>query len=107
MWSFLNAPSSPLFPDSSVERRRSRRANFCAEQTTRRCGLTEQIPAGPTITRMRELTKRHRMALIVPIYEVEQEGVYYNTAAVIDQAGNYLGKWRHSRGDGRVCPQHG
>lgn len=67
---------------------------FCAEQTTRWYGLTEQIPDGPTVKRMQELAKQHRMALIVPIYEVEQEGVYYNTAAVIDQTGNYLGKYR-------------
>ena len=30
----------------------------------------------------------------MPIYEVDSEGVYYNTAAVIDTDGNYLGKYR-------------
>src|SRR5438105_13404222 len=34
------------------------------------------------------------MALIVPVYEVEMTGVYYNTAAVIDADGRYLGKYR-------------
>ncbi len=67
---------------------------FCAEQETRWYEFTEQIPAGPTIKRMQELAKKHKMALIVPIYEVEQEGVFYNTAAVIDGGGNYLGKYR-------------
>ena len=67
---------------------------FCAEQQTRWYDSTERIPDGPTITRMRELARKHRMALIVPIYEIEQEGVYYNTAEVIDHAGNYLGKYR-------------
>src|SRR5690349_7223380 len=34
------------------------------------------------------------MVCIVPVYEVEQAGVYYNTAAVIDADGTYLGKYR-------------
>jgi beta-ureidopropionase len=67
---------------------------FCAEQQTRWYDLTEPIPDGPTIKRMQELARKHHMALIVPIYEVEQEGLYYNTAAVIDRTGTYLGKYR-------------
>ena len=34
------------------------------------------------------------MVIIVPIYEKEQAGVLYNTAAVIDADGTYLGKYR-------------
>ena len=67
---------------------------FCAEQQTRWYDMTEPIPNGPTIKRMQELAKKHRMAMIIPIYEVEQEGVYYNTAAVLDASGTYLGKYR-------------
>jgi N-carbamoylputrescine amidase len=67
---------------------------FCAEQETKWYEFTEQIPGGPTIKRMQELAKKHGMALVVPIYEIEQEGIFYNTAAVIDRAGNYLGKYR-------------
>jgi beta-ureidopropionase len=67
---------------------------FCAEQQTRWYDFTEPIPDGPTIKRMQELAKKHRMAMIVPIYEVEQEGVYYNTAAVLDSDGKYIGKYR-------------
>jgi N-carbamoylputrescine amidase len=67
---------------------------FCAEQQTRWYDFTEKIPDGPTIKRMQELARKHRMAIIVPIYEVENEGVYYNTAAVIDSTGTYLGKYR-------------
>jgi beta-ureidopropionase len=67
---------------------------FCAEQQTRWYDFTEPIPDGPTVKRMRDLARRHKMALIAPIYEIEQEGVYYNTAAVIDSGGNYLGKYR-------------
>ena len=34
------------------------------------------------------------MVIIVPVYEKEQAGVLYNTAAVIDADGTYLGKYR-------------
>jgi beta-ureidopropionase len=67
---------------------------FCAEQETRWYDLTEPIPDGPTIKLMQDLARKHHMALVVPIYELEQEGVYYNTAAVIDNTGKYLGKYR-------------
>ena len=67
---------------------------FCAEQNIRWYDSTEAIPAGPTIEIMRDAARRHRVALIVPIYEREQEGVYYNTAAVIHNDGSYLGKYR-------------
>ena len=43
---------------------------------------------------MQDLARQHHIALIVPVYEVEQEGVYYNTAAVIHNDGTYLGKYR-------------
>jgi N-carbamoylputrescine amidase len=67
---------------------------FCAEQQTRWYDFTEPIPDGPTIKLMQDLSRKHGVAIIVPIYEVEQAGVYYNTAAVIDRGGNYLGKYR-------------
>jgi len=67
---------------------------FCAEQTTRWYESTEEIPDGPTTKLMQELAKRHNMVIIVPIYEEDSPGVYYNTAAVIDADGTYLGKYR-------------
>src|ERR1700680_4136874 len=67
---------------------------FCAEQQTRWYELTERVPHGPTISRMQKLAKKHQMVMVVPIYEVEMTGVYYNTAAVIDADGRYLGKYR-------------
>ncbi len=67
---------------------------FCAEQDTRWYDLAEPIPDGPTIKLMQELAKKYKMVMVVPIYEVAMTGVYYNTAAVIDEHGNYLGKYR-------------
>jgi beta-ureidopropionase len=69
---------------------------FCAEQQTRWYDFTEPIPDGPTIRLMQDLARQHHVALVVPIYEIEQEGIYYNTAAVIDNTGKYLGKYRKS-----------
>jgi hypothetical protein len=43
---------------------------------------------------MQDLAKKHEMVIVVPIYEREMAGVYYNTAAVIDADGTYLGKYR-------------
>src|SRR6516165_2592328 len=67
---------------------------FCAEQETRWYELTERVPDGPTIRLMSELARKHDLVLVVPIYEVDLPGVYYNTAAVIDADGSYLGKFR-------------
>ena len=54
----------------------------------------EKIPDGPTVRLLQEVAKEHSMVIIVPIYEEEIAGVYYNTAAVIDADGKYLGKYR-------------
>lgn len=67
---------------------------FCAEQTNKWYESAERIPDGPTTQLMMELAKKHQMVIVVPIYEEEMTGVYYNTAAVIDADGRYLGKYR-------------
>ncbi len=67
---------------------------FCAEQTTKWYDFTEPVPGGPTVRLMQEEARRLHLAMIVPVYECEQEWVYYNTAAVIASDGTYLGKYR-------------
>ena len=67
---------------------------FCAEQQTRWYDAVEKIPNGPTVKLMQDVAKQHGMVIIVPIYEEEQTGIYYNSAAVIDADGKYLGKYR-------------
>ena len=67
---------------------------FCAEQQTRWYNSTEEVPDGPTMRLMRDLARQHHVAMIVPVYEREQEGVYYNTAGVINADGEFLGKYR-------------
>lgn len=67
---------------------------FCAEQKTRWYQMVEKVPEGPTTNLMQEQAKKHNMVIVVPVYEEEITGVYYNTAAVIDADGTYLGKYR-------------
>ncbi|MBI5157256.1 MAG: acyltransferase [Acidimicrobiia bacterium] len=67
---------------------------FCQVQENEYFSYTEPIPDGPTTKIMQDLAKETGMVLVVPMFEVEQEGVYYNTAAVIDADGKYLGKYR-------------
>lgn len=67
---------------------------FCAEQKTRWYELTERVPEGPTTRQMAKLAQEHRMVIVVPVYEEEITGLYFNTAAVIDADGRYLGKYR-------------
>jgi N-carbamoylputrescine amidase len=69
---------------------------FPAEQNPKWYSLTEKIPQGPTIQLMTEQAKKYSMVMIVPIYEEEITGIYYNAAAVIDADGRYLGKYRKS-----------
>jgi beta-ureidopropionase len=66
---------------------------FCPSQDPRWYDLAEAVP-GPTTETMQALARKHDMVLVVPVYEREMAGVYYNTAAVIDADGAYLGKYR-------------
>jgi beta-ureidopropionase len=67
---------------------------FCQVQDAQHYSWVERIPDGPTTKLMQETAKKYGIALIVPLYAEEQPGVYYNTAAVIDANGTYLGKYR-------------
>lgn len=49
---------------------------------------------GPIVQRFAALAKEHNMVMVLPIYEEEQPGVYYNTAVVVDADGTILGKYR-------------
>ncbi|MCH9053445.1 MAG: acyltransferase [Proteobacteria bacterium] len=54
----------------------------------------ERVPDGLTVRLMQEHAKKHAMVIVVPVFEEEMTGVYYNTAAIIDADGKYLGKYR-------------
>ncbi|MGW8378283.1 nitrilase-related carbon-nitrogen hydrolase [Streptomyces sp. ODS28] len=67
---------------------------FCQVQDAKFYEYAEAIPDGPTVRRFQELAREHGIVLVLPMYEEEQPGVLYNTAAVIDADGSYLGKYR-------------
>ena len=67
---------------------------FAAEQNTRWYKLAEKVPNGPTTKLMQSLARKYKMVMVVPIYEEEQTGEYYNTAVIIDADGKYIGKYR-------------
>jgi len=66
---------------------------FPAEQDAKWYEFAEPIP-GPLTNRMQKKAKEHGMVLIVPMYEKEMAGVYYNTSVVFDADGKMLGKYR-------------
>jgi N-carbamoylputrescine amidase len=53
----------------------------------------ESVP-GPTTERFARLAAELGIVIVLPVYEEDQPGVLYNTAAVIDADGTYLGKYR-------------
>ncbi len=66
---------------------------FCPGQDVAWYASAESVP-GPTTERMAAYAKKYNMVMIVPIFEKEKAGFLYNTAAVIDTDGTYLGKYR-------------
>jgi N-carbamoylputrescine amidase len=67
---------------------------FCQVQDAEYYSYTEPIPDGPTTKRFQSVAKELGMVLVLPMYEIVQAGQYFNTAAVIDADGTYLGKYR-------------
>ena len=66
---------------------------FCPSQDGRWYDAAEPVP-GPTTDRIAEICKKYEMVVVVPVYEKVMRGMYYNTAAVYDADGTYLGKYR-------------
>ncbi|HEY7226411.1 MAG TPA: nitrilase-related carbon-nitrogen hydrolase [Micromonosporaceae bacterium] len=66
---------------------------FCQVQDPKYYEYAESVP-GPTVERFSALAAQLGMVMVLPVYEQEQPGVLYNTAAVVDADGTYLGKFR-------------
>ena len=66
---------------------------FCQVQEAEYYEYAESIP-GPTTERFQALAAELEMVFVLPMYEQEQPGMLYNTAAVVDADGSYLGKYR-------------
>ncbi len=67
---------------------------FCPSKDLSRWADNAESVPGPTVERLSKYAAKYKMAMVIPVYEREMAGVYYNTAAVVDADGTYLGKYR-------------
>lgn len=68
---------------------------FCDTENYENFNYAEIIP-GPTTTKFQELAKELNVVIVASLFEKLDAGIYFNTAAVIDADGSYLGKYRKS-----------
>ena len=66
---------------------------FCQSENQQNFSLAETIP-GPTSLKIAELAKELEIVLIIPLFEKRTEGIYHNSAVVIDADGRIMGKYR-------------
>ena len=66
---------------------------FGIVQDTKYYEYAESVP-GPITERFQALARELDIVIVLPVYEEDQPGVLYNTAAVIDSDGQLLGKYR-------------
>ncbi len=66
---------------------------FCPSQDIKWYETAEPVP-GPTTETLGEIARKYSMVIIAPLYEKAAEGIYYNTAAVIDADGKLIGRYR-------------
>jgi N-carbamoylputrescine amidase len=66
---------------------------FCQTEDHANFALAETIP-GPSTERLGQVARKHGVVIVASLFEKRTEGLYHNTAAVIDADGSYLGKYR-------------
>ena len=66
---------------------------FCQTENLENFSLAEPIP-GPTSISFCKLAKELEIVLIVPLFEKRTEGIYHNSAIVIDADGSLLGTYK-------------
>ncbi|WP_287157618.1 carbon-nitrogen hydrolase [Chloroflexus sp.] len=66
---------------------------FCQSENHDFFALAEPVP-GPSTGRLSKLAAELQVVIVASLFEKRAEGLYHNTAAVIDADGRYLGKYR-------------
>jgi len=66
---------------------------FCQTEDHRHFDLAEPVP-GPSTTALASVAAELGVVIIASLFERRAEGLYHNTAAIIDADGAYLGKYR-------------
>jgi len=69
---------------------------FALDENPLWLGLAEDAEKGETVTRLREAAAFHKLIVIAPLYELDPTGRRFNTAVVIDEGGQLIGKYRKS-----------
>jgi len=66
---------------------------FCQREDHALFDEAEPIP-GPTVERLSEVAKEHRVTVFAPVFERRSAGLYHNTTVVLGPDGAILGKYR-------------
>ncbi|MBC8286059.1 MAG: carbon-nitrogen hydrolase [Nitrospinae bacterium] len=66
---------------------------FCQTEEAENFSLAEPLP-GPTSETLCKLAKELKVVLVVPLFEKRTQGIYHNTAIVIDADGSIAGTYR-------------
>jgi N-carbamoylputrescine amidase len=66
---------------------------FCQREDHAFFALAEPIP-GPTTEQLGQVARELGVAIVAGLFEKRAEGLYHNTAAVIDADGSFVGKYR-------------
>ncbi len=66
---------------------------FCQTEDIANFELAETIP-GPSTAAVSKVAKKHKVAVVVPLFEKRAMGVYHNSLAVIDLDGEIAGIYR-------------
>jgi N-carbamoylputrescine amidase len=66
---------------------------FCQKEDVARFRLAEPIP-GPTTRALGKLAHEKRIVIVASIFEKRTDGIYHNTAVVLDADGTIVGKYR-------------
>lgn len=67
---------------------------FCQSRNKEFFWLAEKIPGGPTLIALQKVAKETGAVITTSIYEKAGAKKFFNTAAVIDADGKFLGKYR-------------
>ncbi len=66
---------------------------FCQTEDYGRFSLAEPVP-GPTTERFAAVARELDVAIVLSLFEERAPGLYHNTAALVDGARGYVGKYR-------------
>jgi len=70
-----------------------RTSYFCVSEDHENFKLAEPIP-GPTTQELSELARAKEIVIVVPLFEKRAQGIYHNSAVVIDADGSLVGHYR-------------